>query len=85
MTSPADRVDATPAELLTAWREAERRRAVSGADGAALTATMRGLMDRYDWAIGGRVGPSPGQAADSGPTAPGVPASGRIVAELSVT
>jgi hypothetical protein len=52
--------DATPAALLVAWRELERRRATAGApDRPALTATMRELMDRYEWVTGGRVGPPP--------------------------
>jgi hypothetical protein len=52
----------TPAELLAAWRDAERRyaQAAPGSPEAnALHAEMRRLMDEYAWAVGGRVGRRP--------------------------
>jgi len=54
------KMSATPAELLAAWRAAERgyAQATPGSPEAhALHAEMRRLMDEYDWAVGGRVGP----------------------------
>ena len=49
-------MSATPAELLAAWRAAERRyaEAASGSpEAVALHAEMRRLMDEYEWAVGG--------------------------------
>lgn len=77
--------DATPAALLTAWRELERRRAAAGSmDGPALTVAMRDVMDRYDWAIGGKVGPRPGQSPQGLP-GPERQMPGRAVPGLSAT
>jgi hypothetical protein len=52
---------ATPSELLVAWRQAERRRAVAASpdEAAALSVQMRGLMDEYEWAVRGRAGRRP--------------------------
>ena len=50
---------ATPAELLAAWRAAERRYAEAtpgSQEAATLRAEMRRLMDEYEWAVRGRVG-----------------------------
>jgi hypothetical protein len=55
-------MSAPPAELLAAWRAAERRyaQAAPGSPEAnALHAEMGRLMDEYAWAIGGRVGRRP--------------------------
>jgi hypothetical protein len=55
-------MSATPAELLAAWRAAERRyaQAVPGSPEAnTLHAEMRRLMDEYEWAVRGRVGRRP--------------------------
>ena len=52
-------MSATPAELLAAWRAAERRYAkvASGLPrGQRAARRMRRLMDEYDWAVRGRVG-----------------------------
>jgi hypothetical protein len=52
----------TPAELLVAWRAAERRYAQAAAgspEARALHAEMGRLMDEYEWAIRGRVGRRP--------------------------
>ena len=85
MKGPASDTDPTPADLLGAWRDMERRRATGGDDAPALTAAMRLLMDRYDWAIGGRVGPDPGASEEH--IAPGHEGlrAGRPVAGLSAT
>ena len=56
----------TPAELLAAWRAAERRyaQAAPGSpDAGALHAEMRRLMDEYEWAVRGRVGRHPERPA----------------------
>jgi len=77
--------DLTPAALLIAWRALERRRSAAGApDGPALTVSMRELMDRYDWAIGGRVGPPPGQSPQES-AGSDRPLSVRAVPGLSAT
>jgi hypothetical protein len=60
----------TPAELLSAWRAAERGYAHATAgtvEAANLHAEMRRLMDEYEWVIRGRVGqrheePKPGDS-----------------------
>jgi hypothetical protein len=58
----ADGADGTdpiaPADILTAWRAAERRyaRATPGTEeAAALHAEMRRLMDEYEWRVRGSV------------------------------
>jgi hypothetical protein len=64
-------MSATPAELLAAWRAAERRyaQAAPGSPEAnALHAEMRRLMDEYDWAVRGRVGRRPEGPARRGRT-----------------
>lgn len=53
-------MSATPAELLAAWRAAERRYAQAAAgspEANALHAEMRRLMDEYAWAVRGRIWP----------------------------
>lgn len=86
MTGPASDIDPTPAELLAAWRDMERRRAMGGDEAPALSAAMRLLMDRYEWAIGGRVGPDPGGATDDGLTPGPDPAiRTRAIAGLSAS
>jgi hypothetical protein len=50
----------TPAELLAAWRTAERSHALAAAGTAnatALRAEMRRLMDEYEWTVRGGVAP----------------------------
>ncbi|HEV8281867.1 MAG TPA: hypothetical protein VGQ02_08425 [Candidatus Limnocylindrales bacterium] len=55
-------MSATPAELLAAWRAAERgyaQAAAGSSEAHALHAEMRRLMDEYEWAVRGRVGRRP--------------------------
>lgn len=60
MTTPTGEGAAarTPAELLIAWRAAERSHALADAGTAnatALRAEMRRLMDEYEWMVRGGV------------------------------
>ena len=54
----------TPAELLAAWRVAERGCAhapAGSAEAVELHAEMRRLMDEYEWVVRGRVGRRTGE------------------------